>query len=215
METGPTPSPYRNSILAGITRTPLTLTASRRISPSINPSIPSSVPRKWPPTSWCRNTAVISTCPLVVYGEAVSTGPNHSGVELHGFLSYLIHCNLEGREYRVFGYKGKQVRDNIHSVDVAQFMFAFVENPRCGEVYNLGGGKENSCSILEAFKITEKFTGQAQRYTYVDENRIGDHICYYSDLRKMKTHYPKWDITKTLDQTISEIVEARKMSLNS
>jgi CDP-paratose 2-epimerase len=136
------------------------------------------------------------------------TGPNHSGVELHGFLSYLVKCNLEGKEYKVFGYQGKQVRDNIHSLDVARFMAAFAESPRSAEVYNLGGGKLNSCSILEAFKITEKFTGKAQSYAYVNENRIGDHICYYSDLRKMKSHFPKWDITKTLEQTILEIVEA-------
>lgn len=134
------------------------------------------------------------------------TGPNHSGVELHGFLSYLVKCNLEGREYRVFGYKGKQVRDNIHSLDVARFMAAFVEAPRVAEVYNLGGGRDNSCSILEAFRITENFTGMKQVFTYVDENRIGDHICYYSDLRKMKGHYPGWDITETLEDTISQIV---------
>ena len=133
------------------------------------------------------------------------TGPNHSGVELHGFLSYLIKCNLEDREYRVFGYKGKQVRDNIHSEDVARFMFAFLQAPRIAEVYNLGGGKENSCSILEAFKLAEKFTGKPMRYTYLDENRIGDHICYYSDLRKAMTHYPSWTITKTLEQTVAEI----------
>ena len=138
------------------------------------------------------------------------TGPNHSGVELHGFLSYLVKCNLEGREYKVFGYKGKQVRDNIHSLDVARFMAAFAENPRSGEVYNLGGGKANSCSILEAFKITESFTGKAQVYSYLDENRIGDHICYYSDLRKMRAHFPGWDLTKSLEQTIGEIVEAWK-----
>jgi CDP-paratose 2-epimerase len=138
------------------------------------------------------------------------TGPNHSGVELHGFLSYLVKCNLEGREYRVFGYKGKQVRDNIHSLDVARFMAAFVASPRVGEVYNLGGGKANSCSILEAFQITEKFTGKAQVHAYVDENRIGDHICYYSDLRKMKSHYPGWDITQSLESTIGQIVEALK-----
>lgn len=138
------------------------------------------------------------------------TGPNHSGVELHGFLSYLVKCNLEGKEYRVFGYKGKQVRDNIHSLDVARFMAAFVEAPRTGEVYNLGGGKDNSCSILEAFKWAEKFSGQAQVYTYVDENRIGDHICYYSDLRKMREHYPKWDISVSLEETIRQIVEAWK-----
>src|SRR5947209_8513590 len=136
------------------------------------------------------------------------TGPNHTGVELHGFLSYLVKCNLEGREYKVFGYKGKQVRDNIHSLDVARFMAAFVGAPRVGEVYNLGGGKANSTSIIEAFKITEKFTGKAQVHSYVDQNRIGDHICYYSDLRKMRRHYPSWDITKSLEQTIKEIVEA-------
>ena len=136
------------------------------------------------------------------------TGPNHSGVELHGFLSYLVKCNLEGKEYRVFGYKGKQVRDNIHSLDVARFMAAFVQAPRIAEVYNLGGGKDNSCSILEAFAIAEKFTGKKQQYTYVDENRIGDHICYYSDLRKMKAHYPGWDLTQSLEETIRQIVEA-------
>ena len=136
------------------------------------------------------------------------TGPNHSGVELHGFLSYLVKCNLEGREYRVYGYKGKQVRDNIHSLDVARFMHAFYEAPRAGEVYNLGGGKDNSCSILEAFQIAEKFSGKAQKYTYVEENRAGDHICYYSDLRKMRAHYPGWDITKSLETTIGEIVAA-------
>jgi CDP-paratose 2-epimerase len=136
------------------------------------------------------------------------TGPNHSGVELHGFLSYLVKCNLEGKEYKILGYKGKQVRDNIHSLDVARFLAAFVEAPRAGEVYNLGGGKANSTSILEAFKMTEAFTGRAQIYTYLDQNRIGDHICYYSDLRKMRSHYPKWDITQSLEETIRQIVES-------
>ncbi|WP_129126137.1 NAD-dependent epimerase/dehydratase family protein [Geomonas oryzae] len=134
------------------------------------------------------------------------TGPNHSGVQLHGFLSYLVRCNLEGIEYRIFGYKGKQVRDNIHSEDVARFIHAFYSAPRCGEVYNLGGGKNNSCSILEAFELVEGFSGKKQIYNYVDENRIGDHICYYSDLTKMRSHYPSWDITKTLTATIEEIV---------
>lgn len=134
------------------------------------------------------------------------TGPNHSGVELHGFLSYLVRCNVEEREYRVYGYKGKQVRDNIHSEDVARFIVAFCEKPRCGEVYNIGGGKQNSCSILEAFKAVEALTGKPQKYTYVDQNRIGDHICYYSDLRKMQHHYPNWGITRTLDDTFREIV---------
>lgn len=136
------------------------------------------------------------------------TGPNHSGVELHGFLSFLVKCNLENRQYKIFGYQGKQVRDNIHSLDVARFMHAFSEAPRVGEVYNLGGGKQNACSILEAFQITEGFTGKAQDYTYLEQNRIGDHICYYSDLTKMQSHYPNWSITKSLEQTIKEIVEA-------
>jgi len=136
------------------------------------------------------------------------TGPNHSGVELHGFLSYLVKCNLEGKEYKVLGYKGKQVRDNIHSLDVARFLAAFVGAPRPGEVYNLGGGKANSTSILEAFKIAESFTGKAQVYTYLDRNRIGDHICYYSDLRKMRNHYPNWDITQSLEETVRQIVES-------
>jgi CDP-paratose 2-epimerase len=133
------------------------------------------------------------------------TGPNHSGVELHGFLSYLIKCNVECREYRVYGYRGKQVRDNIHSEDVARFMFEFWKSPRAAEVYNLGGGKGNACSILEAFRRAEQITGHPMTWRYVDENRIGDHICYYSDLSKMKAHYPAWDITKSLDNIFDEI----------
>lgn len=135
------------------------------------------------------------------------TGPNHSGVELHGFLSYLVKCNLEKRPYKIFGYKGKQVRDNIHAFDVAAFIHQFALAPRVAEVYNLGGGKDNSCSILEAFKITENITGQAMSYEYVDQNRIGDHICYYSDLRKMQAHYPQWKITRPLTTVFEEIVE--------
>ena len=146
--------------------------------------------------------------PTCVLRGGCLTGPNHAGVELHGFLSYLVKCNLEGREYKIFGYKGKQVRDNIHSLDVARFMAAFIAAPRVGEVYNLGGGKANSCSILEAFTIAEKFSGKKQVYSYLEDNRIGDHICYYSDLRKTRAHYPKWDITKSLETTFQEIVRA-------
>lgn len=133
------------------------------------------------------------------------TGPNHSGVELHGFLSYLIRCNLEGRKYTIFGYKGKQVRDNIHSFDVVSFIEAFVANPRMGEVYNIGGGRENSISILEAFSLIESISGKPMIYEYSDKNRAGDHICYISDLAKMKAHYPGWNITKNLQTTFEEI----------
>jgi CDP-paratose 2-epimerase len=141
------------------------------------------------------------------------TGPNHSGVELHGFLSYLIKCNLEGRTYKIFGYKGKQVRDNIHSHDVARFIEAYWENPRCGEVYNLGGGRANSCSILEAFDWIAAITGKKMSYDYVDQNREGDHICYISDLRKMRQHYPGWDITKSLDDIFAEICQSWRIRL--
>ncbi|MBW4506926.1 MAG: NAD-dependent epimerase/dehydratase family protein [Scytonematopsis contorta HA4267-MV1] len=133
------------------------------------------------------------------------TGPNHSGVELHGFLSYLIKCNLEGKTYRVYGYKGKQVRDNIHSLDVARFIHAFWENPGVAEVYNLGGGRSNSCSILEAFSRIEALSGKKMQYEYVDKNREGDHICYISDLSKMQSQYPEWGITKSLDDIFGEI----------
>jgi len=141
------------------------------------------------------------------------TGPNHSGVELHGFLSYLIKCNLEGKKYFIYGYKGKQVRDNIHSYDIARFMEVFIDNPRIAEVYNLGGGKGNTCSILEAFSITEEFSGRKQVYEYSEKNRDGDHICYYSDLRKMKAHYPNWDITIDLRETVKQIVDNWKTRL--
>jgi CDP-paratose 2-epimerase len=134
------------------------------------------------------------------------TGPNHSGVQLHGFLSYVVRCNLEGGEYRIFGYRGKQVRDNIHAFDVARFIHAFIEAPRRAEVYNIGGGPANACSILEAFAWAERYSGRPQRYTYVPENRVGDHICYYSDLRKMRAHFPNWDISIRLPELFQQIV---------
>lgn len=133
------------------------------------------------------------------------TGPDHSGVELHGFLSYLIKVNIVEDEYTIFGYKGKQVRDNIHSYDVACFIENFFAAPRVGEVYNIGGGRDNSTSILEAFDRIEGITGKKMRYKYSDQNRSGDHICYISNLSKMKAHYPNWDITKDLQTTFEEI----------
>ena len=146
--------------------------------------------------------------PSCVLRGGCLTGPNHSGVELHGFLSYLVKCNLEGKEYTIYGYKGKQVRDNIHSYDVARFIEEFINNPRIAEVYNLGGGKDNTCSILEAFSIITSISGKVMKYKYDDTNRIGDHICYYSDLKKMKSHYPNWDITKPLKVVFEEIYES-------
>ena len=136
------------------------------------------------------------------------TGPNHSGVELHGFLSYLVKCNLEGRTYKIFGYKGKQVRDNIHSLDVARFIHAFAEKPRSGEVYNIGGGRRNSCSLLEAFDRIAALSGKKMVHEYVDQNREGDHICYLSDLSKMRAHYPNWNISQSLDDIFDQMYAA-------
>lgn len=136
------------------------------------------------------------------------TGPNHSGVELHGFLSYLIKCNVDQKKYNIYGYKGKQVRDNIHSYDVALFINEFIKAPREAEVYNIGGGRENSVSILEAFKMIESISGKEMLYEYTDKNREGDHICYISDLSKMKEHYPKWTVTKDIKTVFIEIYEA-------
>jgi len=136
------------------------------------------------------------------------TGPSHSGVELHGFLSFLIKQNLTGGTYQVYGYKGKQVRDNIHSYDVARFVEEFVAAPRVAEVYNLGGGRRNSCSIQEAFGRVEALTGRPMQWRYVEKNREGDHICYISNLQKIREHYPAWDITKSLDDIFAEIVHS-------
>ena len=138
------------------------------------------------------------------------TGPNHSGVMLHGFLNYLVRCNIREKEYTVFGYKGKQVRDNLHATDVARFVSLFYGQPRTGEVYNIGGGKDNSCSILEAFQRVERITGKTQRSRYAETHRPGDHVCYYSDLGKIRSHYPQWEITMPLDAILDDLVRSRQ-----
>jgi CDP-paratose 2-epimerase len=135
------------------------------------------------------------------------TGPNQSGVQLHGFLNHLTRTVVLGNEYRIFGYKGKQVRDNIHSRDVCGFIREFFRAPRVGEVYNLGGGADNSISVIEALDAVGRASGRMPRSTYVDDARIGDHICYISDLTKMRAHYPRWEITTPLDALIEEMVD--------
>ena len=137
------------------------------------------------------------------------TGPAHSGVELHGFLSYLVNVTLSGGRYTVYGYKGKQVRDNIHSHDVVRAIEEFAANPRPGEVYNLGGGRQNSVSMLEAIARIEKLTGRKLNWNYVDEARRGDHICYISNLRKFQRDYPNWKITHSVDSILEEMVASR------
>ena len=135
------------------------------------------------------------------------TGPSHSGVELHGFLSYLVKVAVHGKPYTIYGYKGKQVRDNIHSYDVIQAFEAFARNPRPGEVYNLGGGRTNSVSMLEAIDLVEQACGNKTKSTYSDQNRIGDHICYISNLAKLMKHFPEWNVTVTLPRMIEQMVK--------
>lgn len=148
-----------------------------------------------------------------VFRGGCLTGPNHSGVELHGFLSYLVKVAARDDEYTVLGYKGKQVRDQIHSVDVIAAINAFVSNPRPGEVYNLGGGRANSASILEVFAMLEERLGRSVRWRYEKDNRRGDHICYISDLAKLRNHFPDWSITRNLNQMIDEILDAELAAL--
>ncbi|GIK74002.1 MAG: NAD-dependent epimerase [Chloroflexota bacterium] len=145
-----------------------------------------------------------------VFRGGCLTGPSHSGVELHGFLSYLVHVAVTGKPYTIFGYKGKQVRDQIHSYDVIQAFEAFANNPRPGEVYNLGGGRENAASVLECIALIEELSGYRVQYTYQEQNRIGDHICYISDLRKLRAHFPQWRIEHSLPHIISEMVAAEE-----
>lgn len=136
------------------------------------------------------------------------TGPNHSGAQLHGFLSYLVKCTLTGTPYTVFGYKGKQVRDNIHSADLVRAFHAFYRAPRCGEVYNMGGGRFSNCSMLEAISMAQEATGRELTWTYRDDNRIGDHIWWISDLARFESHYPEWSLKYDVPAIIAEIAEA-------
>ncbi len=144
--------------------------------------------------------------PVGVFRGGCLTGPRHSGVELHGFLSYLAKVIVTGGKYTVFGYKGKQVRDQIHSLDVTRAFDAFMRRPKNGEVYNLGGGRNNAASLLECIKMIEDCCGKKANYTYTDQNRVGDHICYISDLSKMRSHFPDWDISIPLTSIVEQIV---------
>jgi CDP-paratose 2-epimerase len=136
------------------------------------------------------------------------TGPGHAGTELHGFLAYLMKCVVLGKPYRVFGYKGKQVRDNIHSYDLVEAFWQFFRAPRCGEVYNMGGSRHSHCSMLEGIQLCEKICGKQLQWTYLEDNRIGDHIWYVSDVRKFQAHYPTWKYRYDLCALLEEIYQA-------
>jgi len=144
----------------------------------------------------------------VTFRGGCLTGPNHSGAELHGFMSYFFKAAKNDIKYTIYGYKGKQVRDQIHSVDVIRAFDEFYKDPKCGAVYNLGGGKGNSVSILESIDRVEQLLNKKINYEYSDENRIGDHICYYSDLSKFKTDYPNWSITNSIDDIFEEFARS-------
>jgi CDP-paratose 2-epimerase len=135
------------------------------------------------------------------------TGPAHSGAELHGFLAYLVKCVVTGRPYTIFGYKGKQVRDNIHSHDLVSAFWHFTQNPREGEVYNIGGSRHSNCSMLEAIEASERLSGKKLNFTLSDDNRIGDHIWYVSDVRKFQEHFPDWKYEYDMERILQEIVE--------
>jgi CDP-paratose 2-epimerase len=136
------------------------------------------------------------------------TGPAHAGTELHGFLAYLMKCTATGKPYRVFGYKGKQVRDNIHSHDLIEAFWQFFKAPRPGEVYNIGGGRHSNCSMLEAIALCEEISGRKLERTYVEDNRIGDHIWWISDVRKFQSHYPDWAYYYSTREILMEIYQA-------
>jgi len=138
------------------------------------------------------------------------TGPQHSAVELHGFLAYIIDCAVKNKPYTIFGYNGKQVRDQLHSFDVVNAFWHFYQNPKQGEAYNLGGAKENAASILEIIEVLDKDFNLKVNYQYNPKNREGDHICYYSNMSKFKLHYPNWAITKDLKTIIKEIIQSKK-----
>jgi len=146
--------------------------------------------------------------PVGVFRAGCMTGPQHAAVQLHGYLAYIVDCAVSGREYTIFGYKGKQVRDQIHCEDVARLLMEFYRSPRCGEVYNLGGGRKNSISILETIDLLAGM-GLPLQYRYDPQNRVGDHICYITDLGKVRSHFPAWEIKHGLDQIIAEIAEVR------
>jgi len=140
-----------------------------------------------------------------VFRGGCLTGPNHSGAKLHGFLSYLMKCAITGDHYTIFGYKGKQVRDNIHSYDLVNMFWHFYQNPKQGEVYNAGGGRHSNCSMLEAIQMSEKITGKKMNYSYTETNRIGDHIWWISDLSKFKAHYPNWEYKYGINDILEQI----------
>lgn len=137
------------------------------------------------------------------------TGPAHSGAQLHGFLAYLMKCTITGTPYTIFGYKGKQVRDNIHSYDLVNAFYHFYQNPRSGEVYNMGGSRHSNCSMLEAIAICEELVGKSLNYTYAENNRSGDHIWYISDVRKFQAHYPDWQYQYDLPTILKDIFTAQ------
>jgi CDP-paratose 2-epimerase len=154
----------------------------------------------------CQEFGRYFNMPVGIFRGGCLTGPQHAAVELHGYLAYIVHCAVVGKRYTVYGYKGKQVRDQIHSSDVARLFLQFFTRPRCGEAYNLGGGRANSLSILETVDMLAA-RGFSLDYEYKDQNRTGDHICYITDLSKLRSHFPEWRLEYDIPRILNEIVE--------
>jgi nucleoside-diphosphate-sugar epimerase len=153
--------------------------------------------------------------PFIFCSTNCLTGPGHSGAVLHGFLSYLMKCAVSGEHYRVLGYKGKQVRDNIHSFDLVNAFWCVFQRPQRAEVYNIGGARHANCSILEAIKLCEGLTGRPMNWSYVEENRLGDHIWWIGDVRRFQSHYPEWDFTYDIRTMLAEIYDAMRQRTHS
>ena len=146
----------------------------------------------------------------VAFRGGCLSGPAHSGTKLHGFLSYLVRCCISGKKYFIYGYKGKQVRDNIHSYDLVNAFYHFYQNPRCGEVYNMGGSRFSNCSMLEAIGLCEDISGKKIDYEYIEKNRAGDHIWWISNVSKFKKHYPEWNFQYDIKTILQEIYDVQK-----
>ncbi len=157
----------------------------------------------------CQEFGRYFNMPVGIFRGGCLTGPQHAAVELHGYLTYIVHCAVFGKPYTIFGYKGKQVRDQIHCRDVARLFLRFFESPRAGEVYNLGGGRQNSLSILETIALLRE-RGYELQHRYLDQARRGDHICYISDLSKLHLHFPGWELEHPIESILDEIIEAQE-----
>ena len=185
-------------------------TASGRTCPSTSLSIASSAPRRSLPTSWFRSTVATMGSRTACFRGGTLTGPHHSAAELHGFLAYVMRCAMTGTPYTVYGYKGKQVRDAVHSRDLIRAFHEFFQAPRVAEIYNIGGGRFSNASVIEAIEMAQDIGGSELVWTYEDVNRIGDHIWWIGDNGRFESHYPAWKLEYDVRRILEEIRDANR-----